>query len=129
MTWKSMLHEYYQKVIVEPKYCVTQDERSGEFIGVVTIFGQRFQSIGSFTSRKVAEEMAAKVAMEYFNRFSSKSCIGSDVNEEAGECQVNAHSVIATTVKGDSESLASMKELIQPQLPELTGNASQRLTR
>ena len=63
-----MLHEYCQRMKVEPEYFDTQDERSGEFTSVVTILDKTFESMGSLTAKNIAKKMAAKEAMKYFNR-------------------------------------------------------------
>ncbi|XP_028409465.1 uncharacterized protein LOC114532074 [Dendronephthya gigantea] len=122
-TWKSKFYEYCQRIKVEPKCYETKDECTGEFTGFITIdkLDKIFESIGSFPNKKVAKEMAAKTAMEYFNGLSSESGTGSNVNEEEGACRE-----ISTTVEDDTVSLTSMKPASQPKLSELAENQNLR---
>ena len=77
---KSKLNEYAQNKRVTPYYETFSDNGEG-FRSKVTILGKTFDSSDSYSTKKESMQMAAKKAMEYFNKFPDSSTCRKDSAE------------------------------------------------
>ena len=86
---RSKLNEYVQKRRAKPPHYETVSDNSKGFRSKVTVLGKTFECVGSYSTKQTSAQMAAMVAMDYFNSQSVDNSAGKSVpplgSEKPGE--------------------------------------------